>query len=42
MLKLKQRNEEEMDESLMPLGFNDYDLEPESFNAPEIKTWFNY
>lgn len=42
MMKLKQRNEEEMAESLMPLGFNDYDLEPEAFDLPVQNPWFNY
>lgn len=42
MLKLKQRNAEEMDESLMPLGFNDYDLDTESSDIPVINAWFNY
>ena len=41
--RLKQRNEEEMDESLMPLGFNDYDLD-EVVTLPigNQSSWFNY
>jgi hypothetical protein len=41
MAKLKQRNEEEMDASLMPLGFNDYDFEDDGY-APNTNPWLNY
>ena len=43
MSRLKQRNAEEMDESLLPLGFNDYeDDDITSFDAIPQNTWFNY
>lgn len=43
MLMLKQRNTEQMDESLLPLGFNDYDEEGvTSFDDVPQNTWFNY
>lgn len=40
MHKLKERNEEQLMENLLPVGFNNYDDEVE--NEQEFKSWFNY
>lgn len=43
---LKSRNEEKLMEELMPLGFNDYDLESErealNLSSQNHNSWFNY
>ena len=41
MQALKQRKSEEVDHDLMPLGFNDYDLE-DAIVEDTYNPWFNY
>lgn len=42
MQALKQRKAEEVDHDLMPLGFNDYDLENDIIEDERFNPWFNY
>jgi hypothetical protein len=43
MNKLKQRNEDELLESLLPVGFNNMmDDDSELMNERDFRNWFNY
>jgi hypothetical protein len=42
MMKLKQRNEEDLMESLMPIGFNTNDILDEVESLDPNSNWFNY
>ena len=42
MQALKQRKAEEVEHDLMPLGFNDYDLENDIIEDDRFHPWFNY